>query len=796
MGQASKKSRVLDGRYEILSIVGRGAFSVVYHARYLKPPHSEIAIKVLVDRKGQPSSRDHLRKEALAMVSSRHRYVVRLDDFHTVENLSYLCMEYAPEADLRTYCNKHGSRITPLQAQRYLLQLGEALDFMHQSGILHRDLKPDNILVVNEREVRVGDFGMALLPGETTSLEDLHKGVGTMDYMAPEVIEGVTCDELSDIYAIGVTFYEVLTGRHPFADKPLAQILEARRDKNVPPLSQAAIDVPESLAAIVMKAMAYDRSTRFQTAKELVEAVFEQRSRTQKSAAAKPAGTFKRKPLSKAIAADKSLEKKTVAEVAKLLSSVPAEFGAVSGAHELATTEPIEAAPAPKHENKVSAAASAGSDTTGAQNIPGGESAADVRSEADAITAKLAAIEAEMAAHPVQSAEGSPHSMPVDSADETSAEALKTQMESTGADETKPTEPERTPTIETEAPDENAAAKDGPEHGAEAPRPPEGSATNTQLSDLAPYVEAAPQDASRAHPLDSARELAAAGSGNADIRIEVQPGATQDASNSVTQSAAPSGRARSRKKKPSASLDNIVRHLVDTDDVAQSSYFNPFAQKNSMDRESSSKKPGATQSGSAPQQLQNQDTSSTIEIRFQPNGKAQHQFEMAQRLKNPLVRWIMSAVIILLIADLAYNHATKRHLTDLAKRLVVSTEPALIEPVTSQALAFPTLPAGMYSGTISGLYGSKTFPLAIISMPDRRELTFLIGIEGWSPVALSLDDANTVRSDADGKPELRLAAEGIVLQLTGALQNDQISGLVMNRVTKEKGTWQVTPVRK
>jgi serine/threonine protein kinase len=271
MGLAEKKKKIFDGRYEILEIVGRGACSVVYHARHAMSSSSEVGLKVLLNQKGGTPNTDKLRKEALAMVSSRHRYVVRLDDFHSVKDLCYLSMEYAAEGDLRKYRAKFGGKIPLPQAEKFFLQVAEALNFVHRVGIVHRDIKPDNILVMNENETRLTDFGVAVLPGEIASFDELRSGVGTMSYMAPEVLEGTRCDKLSDIYSLGVSFYEMISGVHPFDNAPLIQQLDVRKDEALTHISKLVPEVPAHIAEAIMKAMRYDPAQRFQSLSELLK---------------------------------------------------------------------------------------------------------------------------------------------------------------------------------------------------------------------------------------------------------------------------------------------------------------------------------------------------------------------------------------------------------------------------------------------------------------------------------------------------------------------------------------------
>lgn len=271
MAEPSAKKKIFDNRYEIVSIVGRGEKSVVYHARHVLGG-GEVALKVLLSHKDPVKMTDGLRKEALAMVSSRHKYVVRLDDFHSIGDLAYISMEFAPESDLRRYTNKIGGKLLPDQGQLFMMQIADALTMVHRARILHRDIKPDNLLVVSDVEIRLGDFGVALLPGDySASIDELKKGVGTLNYMAPEVLEGTTYDERSEIYSLGLTFYELMAGKHPFADAPLAKQVESRTDDKITPIAKLVPEIPKEFAAAVMRCLRYRPEDRFGSANELIE---------------------------------------------------------------------------------------------------------------------------------------------------------------------------------------------------------------------------------------------------------------------------------------------------------------------------------------------------------------------------------------------------------------------------------------------------------------------------------------------------------------------------------------------
>lgn len=271
--ESSKTRKIFDGRYEIVSIVGRGAASVVYHGRRATAPYADVAIKVLTDKGASVPAKERLRKEALAMLYARHRYVVRLDDFRSVGDLCYLSMEFAPHRDLRVYLTEHGDKCTPVQRERYFTQAAEALGYVHRAGLIHRDIKPDNILVMNEAEIRIADFGVAVLPSDEAALSDLQRGVGTMEYLAPEVLDGIRCDQRSDVYSLGVTFYELLAGTHPFSGAPLAEQLDIRRDGSFAELAQIAPHVPDYINSAIMRCLAFDANARFENGQQLFESL-------------------------------------------------------------------------------------------------------------------------------------------------------------------------------------------------------------------------------------------------------------------------------------------------------------------------------------------------------------------------------------------------------------------------------------------------------------------------------------------------------------------------------------------
>ena len=247
---AESKPKVFDSRYYIYEIVGRGASSVVYRAKHVLNDKRELALKVLLPQNGKEFNSDLLRHESLALITARHNYVIRLEDFRSVDSICYLAMEYASLHNLAKYYGENKANILPVQLERYLTQITEALSFMHNIGMCHRDIKPDNILLINDRQARLSDLGMTTLPGQKTSVEELKNGIGTFDYMPPEVLKGKDFDPRADIYSLGLSFYELFSGSHPFKNLSLGQSLIARETQNIVPLKSLLPDIPEYICLL------------------------------------------------------------------------------------------------------------------------------------------------------------------------------------------------------------------------------------------------------------------------------------------------------------------------------------------------------------------------------------------------------------------------------------------------------------------------------------------------------------------------------------------------------------------
>ena len=270
---------VIDDQYEIVCPVGRGRHSVVYKAIKIDPERirSEritVALKILVGHVRDPEvHRRRMKREALAMLSSVHRNVIKLLDYNSKGDLCYLAMEFAEGGDLRQMLEAHQLVLTPDLSLRLMLQVLTALERIHHVGIIHRDIKPENILLNNEGLVKLADFGISLLPGEKEPPEEVHRGVGTFDYLAPECLEEGAASRATDVYSAAVTCYQLLTGNLPFGGSSFTEQITNKMESRILPLKNFIKDEPPLLQEFMEHALSSDPEVRFNSATEFKEAI-------------------------------------------------------------------------------------------------------------------------------------------------------------------------------------------------------------------------------------------------------------------------------------------------------------------------------------------------------------------------------------------------------------------------------------------------------------------------------------------------------------------------------------------
>ncbi len=253
------------GRYHILEQIGRGGMAVVYKA-YDTHLERDVAVKLIRKEAFGSEALERILKrferEARALAKLSHANIIKIFDYGDHEGAPYLVMEYMPGGTLKECL---GQPMSPAAAARLLAPIAKALVHSHQEGIIHRDIKPSNILIDQNGDPKLTDFGIAYLMelGEETALTATGVGMGTPEYMAPEQGLGKAADERTDIYALGVILYEMVTGHKPFqADTPLAVVIKHVNDPLPRPRSFVS-DLPKNVEGILFKALAKEPDSRF-----------------------------------------------------------------------------------------------------------------------------------------------------------------------------------------------------------------------------------------------------------------------------------------------------------------------------------------------------------------------------------------------------------------------------------------------------------------------------------------------------------------------------------------------------
>ncbi len=266
----------LGGRYEVGSLLGRGGMAEVCHGTDIRLGR-EVAIKRLrSDLAADSTFQARFRREAQAAAGLNHPHIVAVYD--TGEEMApdgshvqpYIVMEYVEGRTLREVLND-GRKVLPERALEIISGVLDALDYSHRSGIVHRDIKPGNVMLTPAGQIKVMDFGIArAMADASTSVTQTSAVVGTAQYLSPEQARGETVDSRSDIYSAGCLLYELLAGRPPFVgDSPFSVAYQHVREQAEPPSTHNP-DIPPALDAIVMKALAKRVEDRYQSAAEML----------------------------------------------------------------------------------------------------------------------------------------------------------------------------------------------------------------------------------------------------------------------------------------------------------------------------------------------------------------------------------------------------------------------------------------------------------------------------------------------------------------------------------------------
>ena len=259
--------KMLDDRYEILEVIGEGGMAIVYRALDHRL-NRDVAVKIMRDEMAADEEfRRRFCTESHAVAMLSHPNIVAVYDVSHNDNVEYIVMELVDGITLKQYIERKGV-VAWKEVVHFTKQISKALAHAHERGIIHRDIKPQNIMLLRDGTIKVGDFGIAALENEV--YENNGEAIGSIHYIAPEQARGECPDARSDIYSLGVMMYEMLTGVLPFTGNTLGEIaVQHMNAKPVPPHEKNP-EIPLELERITLKAMSAELSERYQSANELL----------------------------------------------------------------------------------------------------------------------------------------------------------------------------------------------------------------------------------------------------------------------------------------------------------------------------------------------------------------------------------------------------------------------------------------------------------------------------------------------------------------------------------------------
>ncbi len=264
----------LDGRYSIESLVGVGGMANVYRGTDLKTGN-QIAVKVLKDEfLDNEELVRRFKNESKAISILSHPNIVKVYDVSVTDKLQYIVMEYVDGITLKEYLKQRGGALTWKETVHFATQILSALQHAHSKGIIHRDVKPQNIMLLADGSIKMMDFGIARFSrAQSQTVSD--KAIGSVHYISPEQAKGERTDARTDIYSVGVMLYEMLSGRLPFDGDGAVSIAIMQISEKPKPLAEIAPQTPAGLRQITEKAMEKDPDKRYQSAQEMLAAIEE-----------------------------------------------------------------------------------------------------------------------------------------------------------------------------------------------------------------------------------------------------------------------------------------------------------------------------------------------------------------------------------------------------------------------------------------------------------------------------------------------------------------------------------------
>ncbi len=263
--------RVLAGRFELGDLLGVGGFAAVFRARDVVLGR-DVAIKALEPPASAGDDIDRSLDEARLVATIEHPHIVPLYEVGREQGIVFLVMRFYPAGSLARRLERDG-QLDPAAVLELGATIADALDTAHQRGVIHLDIKPDNILLDANGQAAVTDFGIAQAMGSTGGGEVISSG--TPHYMSPEHVSGDTLDARSDVYALGSVLYEAATGRTPVSGTSAAQVMANQVRQEVPPITRLLPAFPRALGDVIMRALEKDPAARWQSTGEMAKALRE-----------------------------------------------------------------------------------------------------------------------------------------------------------------------------------------------------------------------------------------------------------------------------------------------------------------------------------------------------------------------------------------------------------------------------------------------------------------------------------------------------------------------------------------
>lgn len=267
--------KTLDGLYQVQEMIGTGGMANVYKAVAVAPggpvpQGTVVAVKVLrSELMHDPDLVRRFQNESKAISLLNHPNIVKVYDVSVTDQLQYIVMEYVDGMTLRQYLNQRGGKLTSRETVHFISQILKALEHAHRNGIVHRDIKPQNIMLLDNGQLRMMDFGIARISRAENQLNG-GKAMGSVHYISPEQAKGEETDCTSDLYSVGVMMYEMLSGQLPFDAKDAVDVALQQISEKPRSLREIAPQTPLGLVEITERAMAKNPVNRYANAGEML----------------------------------------------------------------------------------------------------------------------------------------------------------------------------------------------------------------------------------------------------------------------------------------------------------------------------------------------------------------------------------------------------------------------------------------------------------------------------------------------------------------------------------------------